>query len=145
MDTLSCGQSLRRPCQPDRRIVDEIIHIGPADSDEIFEFVFKLVYTSGSTNEDFEGSQSDAEGGEEFDYLEFLVPLVEDIVTEVDVENNCLFIMGLCQSSEGLLELARIPQLLRELEPKLLEFCRQQNHGIKVCLDSVRASDNGRF
>ncbi|CAM6128202.1 unnamed protein product [Calypogeia fissa] len=122
-------------------IVDEIIHIGSADSDEIFESVLKLVCTSGSTNEDFEGSQSDAEDGENSEYLEFLVPLVEDIVREVDVENNCLFITP----PEGLLELARIPQLLRELEPKLLEFCRQQNDGIKGCINSVRASDNGRF
>lgn len=74
-------------------IVDEIIHIGSADSDEIFESVLKLICTSGSQNENSDDSSSDIEeDGEEPDYLEFLVPLVEDIVRTVDVENNCLFI-----------------------------------------------------
>lgn len=72
--------------------VDEVIHIGSANSEEIFESVLKLIYISGSQNEDLEHSQSDAEDSQELDYLEILIPLVEDIVREVDVENSCLFI-----------------------------------------------------
>jgi hypothetical protein len=72
--------------------VDEIIHIGSSDSDEIFESVLKLVCPSGPLDENFEDSLSDNDTREEMDYLQFLVPLVGDIVREVDVENNCLFI-----------------------------------------------------
>jgi hypothetical protein len=72
--------------------VDETIHIGSADSDEVFETVLKLVCGSLDLDKDSDDSLGDDEITEDVDQLEFLVPLVGEIVREVDVDNQCLFI-----------------------------------------------------
>ncbi|KAL2622883.1 hypothetical protein R1flu_003088 [Riccia fluitans] len=117
-------------------VVDEIIHIGSPGSHEIYESVLKLVQLSTPNTTLNEEESSDEEDG-----LEFLVPLVEDIVKGIDIKLRCLFI----KPPEGLLELARIPEILRRLEPQLLKFCQHQSAGIQSCLDSAEADQSTRF
>ncbi|KAG6550698.1 hypothetical protein Mapa_007795 [Marchantia paleacea] len=121
-------------------IVDEIIHIGPSGSDEIFESVLKLIQVSPPEAKPRYLS-NEAEDSDDVEGLEFLVPLVEDIVKGVDINLKCLFITP----PAGLLELARIPEILKRLEPQLLDFCQHQNAGILSCLDSVESQQSTRF